>query len=77
MPPSVAPVSLTHSAVPLTAAAMLSVSVTSTRKKRARDLPPSSSTSSAPASSFRSRMEMFPPCRASSSAVARPSPEAL
>lgn len=72
-----APVSPTQLAVPLTAAAMLSVSVTSTGKKRAREAPPSCCTSSAPASSFRSRMAMLPPCWASSMAVARPRPDAL
>lgn len=77
IPPSGFPVSCTHSAVPLTAAAMLSVSVTSTAKNLARDGPPSCLTSSAPASSLRSRMEMFPPSLFSSTAVARPRPDAL
>jgi hypothetical protein len=71
------PVWETHSAVPATAAAILSVSVTSTAKNFARDSPPSCLTSSAPASSFRSRMEMFPPFWESSIAVARPRPDAL
>lgn len=77
IPPSGLPVSCTHSAVPLTAAAMLSVSVTSTAKNLARDGPPSCLTSSAPASSLRSRMAMFPPSLLSSTAVARPRPDAL
>lgn len=77
IPPSGLPVSCTHSAVPLTEAAMLSVSVTSTAKNLARDGPPSSLTSSAPASSLRSRMAMLPPSLFSSTAVARPRPDAL
>lgn len=77
IPPSGLPVSCTHSDVPLTAAAMLSVSVTSTAKNLAREGPPSSLTSSAPASSLRSRMAMFPPSLFSSTAVARPRPDAL
>lgn len=77
IPPSGFPVCETHSAVPVTAAAMLSVSVTSTGKNLARDSPPSSLTSLAPASSFRSRMEMFPPFWESSTAVAQPRPDAL
>lgn len=56
---------------------MLSVSVTSTAKNLARDGPPSSLTSSAPASSLRSRMAIFPPSLFSSTAVARPRPDAL
>lgn len=77
MPPRGLPVSWTHSAVPLAAAAMLSVSVTSTAKNLAREAPPSSLTSSAPASSLRSRTAMLPPCLLSSTAVARPRPDAL
>lgn len=77
IPPSGFPVSCTQSAVPLTAAAMLSVSVTSTAKNFARDGPPSCLTSSAPASSLRSRTAMLPPSLFSSTAVARPRPDAL
>lgn len=77
IPPKGAFVESTQLIVPFTAASMLSESVTSTWKNLARDSPPSCLTSSAPFSSFKSRMEMLPPCSASSRAVARPRPEAL
>ena len=75
IPPRGFLVSLIHSRVDLTTEAMLSVSVTSHRKKRMED--PSSLTRAAPVSSFISRTAALPPDLTMSRTQARPRPEAL